>query len=154
MPQNAIKLIVGLGNPSAEYEKTRHNAGAWFAVKISELFNATLRPEKKFQGNVGTVKIGADECRLMIPSTFMNLSGQAIKAIMTYYKLSNGSLLVAHDDLDLPAGTVKLKFNGGHGGHNGLRDIINHLGTQNFYRLRLGIGHPGHRDKVHDYVLH
>jgi len=146
-----ITLLVGLGNPGADYEKTRHNAGAWLVETLAKQAALDLRAEKKFQGLCATLP--TVECRLFLPTTFMNHCGQAIKAICQFYKIAPEAVLVAHDDLDLPAGTVKLKTGGGHGGHNGLRDTIQHLGGNHFHRIRLGIGHPGHRDRVHDYVL-
>jgi PTH1 family peptidyl-tRNA hydrolase len=149
----AIKFIVGLGNPGAEYEKTRHNAGAWFVLNIAQQHHATLRHETKFQGFHCTTKINGEDCHLLIPTTFMNLSGQSVKAVASYYKISPDQILVAHDEIDLPAGDIRIKFDGGHGGHNGLRDIIRHLNTNQFHRLRIGVGHPGDSKLVHDYVL-
>ena len=150
----AIKLLVGLGNPGAEYAPTRHNAGAWLVERLCDTEGLKLKAESKFQGHSGALNIGSQRLHLLIPSTYMNHSGQAVRAISQFYKIKPEEICIAHDELDLPAGSVKIKLNGGHGGHNGLRDIIKHLGTQNFARIRLGIGHPGHRDKVHDYVLH
>lgn len=152
--QTPIQLIVGLGNPGAEYAKTRHNAGAWFVEQLAANSHQTLRPENKFHGLAGKINLDNSECRLLIPSTFMNHSGQALQAIMKFYQIDDaGSVLVAHDELDLPPGTSRFKLGGGHGGHNGLRDIIDHLHTKDFWRLRIGIGHPGNRNLVHDYVL-
>jgi len=149
-----IQLIVGLGNPGPEYDKTRHNAGAWLVQRLADQAGETFRAEKKFQGLACKTKLEGRECKLFLPTTYMNHSGQAVKAIANFYKIPAESILVAHDELDLPCGEVRLKQNGGHGGHNGLRDIINHLGGKQFFRLRLGIGHPGHSDDVVDYVLH
>ncbi|MBE0482615.1 MAG: aminoacyl-tRNA hydrolase [Bacterioplanes sp.] len=151
---NSIKLIVGLGNPGSEYQATRHNAGAWFVERLAEQNRITLSPDKKFYGYCGRGKIGDDECWLLLPTTFMNLSGQAIAALAQFYKIRTEQIIIAHDDLDLPPGTAKLKFGGGHGGQNGLRDAISKLGNDaNFHRLRIGIGHPGHKSQVTGYVL-
>ena len=147
---SGIRLIVGLGNPGADYEQTRHNAGAWF---VSDIAPIALRQTSKFHGQHAIVNLHSHECHLLIPSTFMNLSGQSVSALASYYKIPPEEILVAHDEIDLPAGDVRLKFDGGHGGHNGLRDIIRHLNTHRFYRLRIGVGHPGHSHEVVDYVL-
>jgi PTH1 family peptidyl-tRNA hydrolase len=152
--QPPIQLIVGLGNPGPEYSDTRHNVGAWFTELLAEQHNLSLKPETKFKGLVSRIQNGTVDCWLLNPSTYMNHSGQAVKAMASFYKIPPEAILVAHDELDFPAGTIKLKQDGGHGGHNGLRDIIRHLNSQNFHRLRIGIGHPGHRDHVIDYVLH
>lgn len=151
---SGISLIVGLGNPGAEYEQTRHNAGAWFVENLADQNHSTLRHSPKFQGLHTAVKLHGHDCHLLIPTTFMNLSGQAVNALASYYKITPENILVAHDEIDLPIGDIRLKFDGGHGGHNGLRDIIRHLGTNKFYRLRIGVGHPGNSKLVHDYVLH
>lgn len=151
---SGILLIVGLGNPGSEYEQTRHNAGAWFVQALARHAHAPLRLETKFQGLHCSATLFGQECHLLIPATFMNLSGQAIKAVASYYKIPPESILVAHDEIDLPVGDVRLKFDGGHGGHNGLRDTIRHLSSNKFYRLRLGVGHPGNSKLVHSYVLH
>ena len=150
---SAIQLIVGLGNPGAEYEETRHNAGAWFVLNITRQYHATLRHESKFFGLHCQMKSNNEDCHFLIPTTFMNLSGQAVKAVSKFYKISPENILIAHDEIDLPVGVVRLKQGGGHGGHNGLRDIIEKLGTPNFYRLRIGVGHPGDSREVVDYVL-
>lgn len=147
-------LIVGLGNPGAEYEHTRHNAGAWFVEALAQQAHANLRPTVKFHGLHSTAKLHGYDFHLLVPTTFMNLSGQAVQAVANFYKISPEHILVAHDEIDLPIGDVRLKFDGGHGGHNGLRDIIRHLNTNKFYRLRIGVGHPGNSKLVHDYVLH
>ena len=150
---SGIQLIVGLGNPGAEYEKTRHNAGAWFVSTLADDAKISLRQNAKLQGRHGIAKIAGQDCHLFIPSTFMNLSGQAVAAIAGYYKIPADAILVAHDEIDLPPAIIRLKLDGGHGGHNGLRDIINHLHTKAFYRLRIGVGHPGNSNFVVDYVL-
>tara|TARA_B100000749_G_scaffold279746_1_gene273497 strand:- start:181 stop:762 length:582 start_codon:yes stop_codon:yes gene_type:complete len=150
---NHIKLIVGLGNPGPQYQFTRHNAGAWLIEDIANYYRSTLKPNTKFFGLHQKLLLEKSECHLLIPTTFMNHSGKAVAAICNYYNINANQILIAHDELDLPPGKIKLKFDGGHGGHNGLRDIIKALNTNAFYRLRLGIGHPGHRDKVHDFVL-
>jgi peptidyl-tRNA hydrolase, PTH1 family len=148
-----IQLIVGLGNPGAEYEHTRHNAGEWFVRSLADDANITLRPTAKFRGAHGIATIKNHECHLFVPATYMNLSGQAVQAIASYYKILPENMLVAHDEIDLPVATVRLKFDGGDGGHNGLRDIISHLSSKKFYRLRIGVGHPGRSKDVADYVL-
>ena len=153
MSTQGIQLIVGLGNPGKEYEKTRHNAGAWFVEELADTTNATLRFENKNQGLHAQTKLHGHDLHLLIPTTFMNLSGQSVKALASYYKILPENILVAHDEIDLPAGDIRLKFDGGHGGHNGLRDIIRHLGTNQFYRLRIGVGRPTTSKEVHDYVL-
>jgi PTH1 family peptidyl-tRNA hydrolase len=149
---SSVQLIVGLGNPGAQYEQTRHNAGFWFVEEVARQYGAVFRPESKFSGEVARIQVGGRDCWLLKPSTFMNRSGQAIQAIANFYKINPQSILVAHDELDLPVGVAKLKVGGGHGGHNGLRDTIAKVGAE-FARLRLGIDHPGHRDQVVDYVL-
>ncbi|MES2218117.1 MAG: aminoacyl-tRNA hydrolase [Pseudomonadota bacterium] len=148
-----ILLIVGLGNPGAEYEHTRHNAGEWFVRSLADDANVVLRPTTKFHGAHGIATVKGHECHLLVPSTFMNLSGQAVQAVASYYKIPSAAILIAHDEIDLPVATVRLKFDGGDGGHNGLGDIISHLNTKKFYRLRIGVGHPGMRKDVVDYVL-
>lgn len=150
----AIKLIVGLGNPGPQYSQTRHNAGAWYVEELARAYSIPLQLETKFFGHVGRGLIDNRDCRLLIPNTFMNLSGKAVGALATFYKILPDEILVAHDELDLDTGTVKLKQSGGHGGHNGLRDIIKSLANcRDFYRLRVGIGHPGDKSQVHNYVL-
>ncbi|MCA6063599.1 aminoacyl-tRNA hydrolase [Thalassolituus marinus] len=151
---DAIQLIVGLGNPGAEYENTRHNAGAWLVERLARSEGVRLSPEKKFHGYAGRARISGNECWLLIPTTFMNLSGQAVQALANFYKIKPEQILVVHDELDLPAGQARFKFGGGHGGQNGLRDIISKLGNNNnFHRLRVGIGHPGDKSKVTGHVL-
>lgn len=152
-----MKLVVGLGNPGGKYEKTRHNAGFWWLDLIASQARASFRRESRFQGVAAKIP-GGNELWLLKPETFMNNSGQAVAALANYFKITAEEILVAHDELDLPAGGVKLKFGGGLSGHNGLKSIAASLGTQDFWRLRLGIGHP--RDnaiserEVIDYVLH
>ncbi|BFU60115.1 MULTISPECIES: aminoacyl-tRNA hydrolase [Rodentibacter] len=149
-----IKLIVGLGNPGDKYAETRHNAGEWLVERLARRFNVSLTPENKFFGKTARTSVNGNEVRLLVPTTFMNLSGKAVAALAGFYRIKPEEILVVHDELDLPPGTAKLKQSGGHGGHNGLKDIVAQLGNNNnFYRLRLGIGHPGHRDLVSGYVL-
>jgi len=148
-----IVMVVGLGNPGADYENTRHNAGALFVEALARDAGQTLRPEKKYHGLYARIHWQGLDLHLLNPSTFMNRSGLAIKALADFYKIPPEQILVAHDELDLPPGTAKFKTGGGHGGHNGLRDTIAHLGTNSFQRLRLGIGHPGDSRKVTGYVL-
>ena len=147
-----VQLIAGLGNPGAEYSETRHNAGFWFADELASAWQGQFRNEQKFQGEVCKLVANGQDVWLLKPMTWMNRSGQAVAALARYYKIPPAAVLVVHDELDLPAGTARLKRGGGHGGHNGLRDLIQHLG-KDFARLRIGIGHPGHKDQVHDYVL-
>ncbi|MCK5263401.1 MAG: aminoacyl-tRNA hydrolase, partial [Gammaproteobacteria bacterium] len=149
-----LKLIVGLGNPGSEYTETRHNAGFWFVEELAAAHGAQFRSEKKFHGEVAKIHIAGRDIWLLKPQTFMNRSGQAIKSLASFYRMNAENILVAHDELDLEVGVIKLKMGGGHGGHNGLRDTIAHLGTKEFHRLRIGIGHPGSKDQVVDYVLH
>ena len=150
----AIKLIAGLGNPGAEYRGTRHNAGADFVEQLARNAGVELRPDSKFFGLAGQLTLAGHDLRLLIPTTFMNRSGKAVAAIAGFYKILPEEILIAHDELDLPAGSARFKRGGGHGGHNGLRDIIPALGNnREFQRLRIGIGHPGHASKVTGYVL-
>ncbi len=152
--KEGIDLIVGLGNPGRQYEETRHNAGAWFVERLARKFNVSLSPDSKYQGLSGRAVIHGRDIRLLIPATFMNLSGQSVVPFASFFKIPPQRILVAHDELDLPPGTAKLKQGGGHGGHNGLRDIISKLGNNaDFGRLRIGIGHPGHASQVSGYVL-
>ena len=148
-----LKLIVGLGNPGSKYTETRHNAGFWFVEGLAAGNDATFKLEKKFHGELSKISIAGNDVWLLKPETFMNRSGLAVKSLMSFYRLNAENILVAHDEIDLLPGTTRLKTGGGHGGHNGLRDIINHLGTKDFHRLRIGVGHPGHKDQVVDYVL-
>ena len=149
---SSIQLIVGLGNPGDKYEQTRHNAGFWFVDEVARQYSVEFRPETKFLGLAARVQSNGMDFWLLKPTTFMNRSGQSIQALAKFYKIPVENILVVHDELDLPPGTAKLKVGGGHGGHNGLRDMIAAMG-KNFMRLRLGIGHPGHKDMVVDYVL-
>lgn len=150
----AVQLIVGLGNPGPEYDQTRHNAGALFVERLATAKGVNLSADRKYFGLVGKFRHQGEDVRLLIPTTFMNRSGQAVAALAGFYRIPPESILVAHDELDMPPGVAKLKQGGGHGGHNGLRDIIARLGNQNnFHRLRLGIGHPGHSSLVTGYVL-
>lgn len=149
-----IKLIVGLANPGAKYEGTRHNAGEWFVNELARMYNTSLKEEAKYFGKVAKINTAQGEVRLLVPTTFMNLSGKAVGALANFYRIKPEEILVAHDELDLPPGVAKIKQGGGHGGHNGLKDIIASLGnSNNFYRVRIGIGHPGHKDLVAGYVL-
>lgn len=149
----AIKLIIGLRNPGAAYEHTRHNAGGWFALSLAQRQSAQFKLDKKLQAELADLKLESLNCKVGLPLTFMNHSGQPTRAICQFYRIEPEELLVVHDELDLPAGRIKLKTGGGHGGHNGLRDISTQLGSSEFHRLRIGIGHPGHSDLVHQYVL-
>lgn len=151
---SAVQLIVGLGNPGPEYEQTRHNAGALFIESIAEKYNTPLILERKYYGLVGRFNISNQDIKLLIPTTYMNRSGQSVAALANFFRIPMHAILVAHDELDLPPGVAKLKQGGGHGGHNGLRDIIAQCSNQNnFYRLRLGIGHPGDKSLVSNFVL-
>ena len=147
-----IKLIVGLGNPGDKYEATRHNAGFWWVDQLAAASNSKLALDAKFFGIAGKLSPTPDVW-LLKPTTFMNASGKAVAALANYYKITPAEILVVHDELDLPPDTVKLKKGGGHGGHNGLKDITAALGTADFWRLRLGIGHPGDRNEVVNFVL-
>ena len=149
-----IKLIVGLGNPGREYEATRHNAGFWWVDGFVDAYKIAFKTENKFHGLVARSVVHGHELHLLKPQTFMNVSGRAVGALVQFYKIEPAQILVVHDELDLPPGSAKLKLGGGHGGHNGLKDIIAHLGTRDFWRLRIGIGHPGDRAEVVNYVLH
>lgn len=149
-----IKLIVGLANPGAEYAATRHNAGAWYVDLLAERYRAPLQEEPKFFGFTSRINLAGEDVRLLVPTTFMNLSGKAVAAMATFYRINPDEVLVAHDELDLPPGVAKFKLGGGHGGHNGLKDIISKFGNNpNFHRLRIGIGHPGDKNKVVGFVL-
>jgi PTH1 family peptidyl-tRNA hydrolase len=152
-----IKLIVGLGNPGSEYEQTRHNAGFWFINQINDLYTINLKFDKKFKSLVGKLTIkNNQEIFVLLPQSYMNLSGSCVQAFCQFHKITPAEILVAHDELDFPPGDIRLKQSGGAGGHNGIKDIINKLGTPNFNRLRIGIGHPRHtnsKQEVHTYVL-
>lgn len=148
----AIKLIIGLQNPGSAYEHTRHNAGGWYANSLAQRHNASFKVDKKSVAQIATIESNTP-CRLILPLTFMNRSGQPVRVISQFYQIEPQEILVVHDELDLEPGRIKLKTGGGHGGHNGLRDIIAQLGSPDFHRMRIGIGHPGHKDLVHQYVL-
>ncbi|MGI2122992.1 aminoacyl-tRNA hydrolase [Shewanella baltica] len=149
-----IKLIVGLANPGAEYAHTRHNAGAWYVLELARICGVTLAADSKYFGLTARAVLHGKDVRLLIPTTYMNLSGKAVGALANFFRIIPEEILVAHDELDLPPGVAKFKLGGGHGGHNGLKDIIAKLANdKNFYRLRLGIGHPGDKNQVSGYVL-
>ncbi len=149
----AIKLLVGLRNPGEAYHQTRHNAGGWLVSALAIRQNAVFYVDKKFQGEVTSWTRDGVVCNALLPLTFMNLSGLSVRALSQFYRILPHEILVAHDDLDLPPGRIKLKTGGGHGGHNGLRDLIAQLGSADFHRLRVGIGHPGDKALVLNYVL-
>jgi PTH1 family peptidyl-tRNA hydrolase len=152
--QSGIQMIVGLGNPGDKYTKTRHNAGFWFLDEVAKRYGASFRPESRFQGHVVNIHFQGRDIRLIKPTTFMNCSGRAVSALAKFYKIPRESILVAHDELDLEPGVTRIKATGGHGGHNGLRDIISAMGGKDFWRLRIGIGHPGDKSEVVNFVLH
>jgi PTH1 family peptidyl-tRNA hydrolase len=149
---NAIQLIVGLGNPGRNYAKTRHNAGFWFVDELARRYSATFKLESRFSGEVSKTIIEGHTVWLLKPTTFMNKSGLATRQLASFYKIPVENILVAHDELDLPPKIARLKSAGGHGGHNGLRDLHAHI-SKDYWRLRIGVGHPGDRNKVVDYVL-
>jgi PTH1 family peptidyl-tRNA hydrolase len=146
----APRLIVGLGNPGRDYEETRHNAGFWFCAGLAQDWGMSLSHEPRFHGIVGR---SPRNVWMLLPQTFMNRSGQAVGALARFHRIEPAEILVVHDELDIPPGQLRLKFGGGMGGHNGLKDIASHLGTQDYWRLRIGIGHPGDRNEVINYVL-
>ena len=148
-----IKLFVGLGNPGAEYEDTRHNAGFWWTDALARELNVSLVPDKSYFAKVARTQIKGQTVWLLEPQTFMNLSGKSVGALARFFKIEPDQILVVHDELDLPPGQAKLKFGGSHAGHNGLRDIHAQLGTGDYWRLRLGIGHPGDKAEVVHWVL-
>ena len=148
-----IKLIAGLGNPGKDYQVHRHNAGFWFIESLANNLDSKFSSQSKFFGETAICLIGTNKVHLLKPKTFMNNSGQSVKALSSYYNIEPEEILVIHDDLDLTPGSVKIKMGGGHGGHNGLKDTIKALNTSDFYRLRLGIGHPGSKNEVVDFVL-
>ena len=148
----AVTIIAGLGNPDSKYERTLHNAGFWFVDALAREYGGDLRYEKKFDADIGRIKLQDKDVWLVKPQSFMNLSGGPVRGMLDYYRLRPADLLVAHDEIDLPPGTVRLKQGGGHGGHNGIRDVIQHCGAD-FMRLRVGVGHPGEKSKVTNYVL-
>ena len=149
----AISLVCGLGNPGAQYEATRHNAGLWFLDALQRVVPLPWRPETRFFGDLADTRVGQQRVRFLKPATFMNECGGAVASVCSYFDIPAEAVLVVHDDLDLPPGTVRVKQGGGHGGHNGLRDIFSKLGSREFVRLRIGIGHPGNSDDVSDWVL-
>lgn len=147
-----LSIIAGLGNPEDRYEKTLHNAGFWFVDALARKYGGDFRYEKKFDAECCRIRISGAEIWLLKPQSYMNLSGGPVRGVMDYYRLKTANLLVAHDEIDLPPGTVRLKLGGGHGGHNGIRDVIQHCGA-GFMRLRLGVGHPGEKEQVTGHVL-
>lgn len=154
MQGNAIKLIVGLGNPGPQYRHNRHNVGAWFVDRVAKDGNSELRSESKFFGETGRITLAGADVRLLFPTTFMNRSGQSVAAFCSYFDIAPENMLVAYDEIDFEVGTTRYKHGGGHGGHNGIRDIISALGDKrDFYRLRIGVGHPGNKALVANYVL-
>jgi PTH1 family peptidyl-tRNA hydrolase len=152
MPGTPLRVIVGLGNPGPEHLLTRHNAGFWFVDALAARLGGKFRSHTRFQAEICRVQLSGVEVTLLKPTTYMNRSGLAIRALADYQKVTPAETLVAHDELDLPVGAARFKLGGGHGGHNGLRDTITHFGAD-FWRLRLGIGHPGDKSQVIDYVL-
>jgi len=148
-----LKLIVGLGNPGARYASTRHNAGFWFVDRFAAQYRCDLARQARLHGHLGRLTVDGVDCRLFKPDTYMNESGRAVRAVLDYFQIQPNEALIVHDEIDLDPGVVRLKQGGGHGGHNGLRDIIEVLGNGDFPRLRIGVGHPGHKDDVIDYVL-
>ncbi len=149
--QAAPRLVVGLGNPGSEYAETRHNAGFWFCERLAAYLGLMLTREARFHALLAQDRTSG--AWLLLPQTYMNRSGQAVGAFARYYRIPPSAILIVHDELDIPPGQLRLKFGGGLGGHNGLKDITAHLGTQDYWRLRIGIGHPGDRDQVVGYVL-
>lgn len=152
MSGTVLNMIVGLGNPGAEHLLTRHNAGFWFVDALALKYGGQFRGHTRYQGEVCRIQIGTHEVHLLKPQTYMNRSGLSIRSLSDYLKIAPEQILVAHDELDLPPGVARFKLGGGHGGHNGLRDTITHIGA-NFWRLRLGVGHPGDKSEVIDFVL-
>lgn len=147
-----LTMIVGLGNPEERYERTLHNAGFWFVDELARRSRVPFKYEKRFDADICKIDVGGNDVWLVKPQSYMNRSGGPVRSMLDYYRLSADQLLVAHDEIDLPPGTVRLKQGGGHGGHNGMRDVIRHCGPD-FLRLRLGVGHPGQKDQVTGYVL-
>ena len=147
-----LSLIVGLGNPGTEYAQTRHNAGFWFVQRLAEQYGIQLKTDSKYKGISGRGNIEGQDVRLLLPTTFMNRSGQSVVPFAKFYHIAPEAMLIAHDELDMNPGVIRLKTGGGHGGHNGLRDIVPHTGP-NFHRLRIGIGHPGSKEQVSGHVL-
>lgn len=151
MTQASLRLIVGLGNPGAEYTETRHNAGFWFCERLARELSVKLSPEGRFHGLAGNAR--SEGVWILLPQTFMNRSGLSVRALAQFYKIQPAEILVVHDELDIPPGQLRLKFGGGAGGHNGLKDISAHLGSPDYWRLRIGVGHPGDRNEVVNFVL-
>ena len=152
MSVSKLSLIVGLGNPGSEYAQTRHNAGFWFVQRLAEQYGIQLKADPKYKGISGRGNIEGQDVRLLLPTTFMNLSGQSVVPFAKFYQIAPEAILIAHDELDMNPGVIRLKTGGGHGGHNGLKDIVPHIGS-NFHRLRIGIGHPGSKERVSGHVL-
>ncbi len=148
-----LKLIAGLGNPGVQYQKTRHNAGFWFVDGIADRLNVDFRPEAAFQGELARLEYGGNTVLLLKPATYMNHSGRSVGSVLRYFKINPAEMLVAHDELEFLPGVVRLKVAGGHGGHNGIRDIIAQTGSADFARLRIGIGRPPDKSRVSQYVL-
>ena len=154
MPGDSLKVIVGLGNPGPKHDSDRHNAGVIFLHHLCKSYGGSLRGESKFFGEFGSISVDSHEIKLLFPTTFMNHSGKSVSALCNFFKIEPQNLLVAYDEIDFDVGVTRFKEGGGHGGHNGIRDIISALGGQNgFYRLRIGVGHPGHKSMVANYVL-
>jgi PTH1 family peptidyl-tRNA hydrolase len=154
MSDHPLELIVGLGNPGPQHDSNRHNAGVIFLHHLAKAYGGSLRGESKFFGEFGTITIDGRTVRLLFPTTFMNRSGKSVAAVCNFYKIDPANMLVAYDEIDFEVGVTRFKQGGGHGGHNGMRDIINALGgNRDFYRLRIGVGHPGHKSMVANYVL-
>lgn len=154
MPGNPLKLIVGLGNPGPQHDSNRHNAGVIFLHHLCKSYGGSLRGESKFFGELASINIAGQDVKLLFPTTYMNNSGKSVAAVCKFYKIEPQEMLVAYDEIDFEVGVTRLKEGGGHGGHNGIRDIINALGgNKDFYRLRIGVGHPGHKSLVANYVL-
>ena len=149
----SYQLLIGLGNPGARYEATRHNAGAWLIERVARRYASGFKSSPRCFGSIADADVGGTRVRLFRPDTFMNHSGRAVAAVAGFYKVPAERILIAHDEIDLPAGTVRLKRGGGHGGHNGLRDIVPCLGGAGFSRIRIGVGHPGSREQVVGHVL-
>ena len=154
MPDHPLKLIVGLGNPGPQHDSNRHNAGVIFLQHLSKAYGGQLRGESKFFGEFTSINIDENDIKLLFPTTFMNHSGKSVASVCKFFKITPENMLVAYDEIDFDVGVTRFKQGGGHGGHNGIRDIINALGgKKEFFRLRIGVGHPGHKSMVSNYVL-
>ena len=154
MPDRPLKLIVGLGNPGPQHDSNRHNAGVIFLHHLSKAYGGKLRGESKFFGEFTSINIDGNDIKLLFPATFMNHSGKSVASVCKFFKITPENMLVAYDEIDFDVGVTRFKEGGGHGGHNGIRDIINALGgKKEFFRLRIGVGHPGHKSMVSNYVL-